>query len=397
MSAISPLRLALMLGTLVALGPLAIDTYLPALPTMAEGYGVAVHRVELSVSLYVIGVAFGQWLGGPLSDHFGRKPVAYVGLTVFILASLAISVSRTVEQLYLLRVVQAVGGGATVVIAAASVRDHFNGREAARVLTSVGLVLLIAPLLAPAIGAALLKLSGWPSIFVLLAGYAVVVGLMLRFALPSVTPQVAQEPLHHRMFAAYGRVLSKRKAMGFILANGLVFSAMFTFITDAAFLYIEYFGMDESEFPLLFGANVVTMLGLNRINVLLLRRYDSPVIMGVAVIIQAIAALALLGLTVSGQLTLWTTVPLIMLVSGMAALAIPNAMASFLAYFDRDSGAATGLNGCLQFLLAGLIGSGLSVIHDGTPLPMTALMAASSVSALICFRLLAGERIANRL
>ena len=107
MSAISPLRLALMLGTLVALGPLAIDTYLPALPTMADGFGVAVHRVELSVSFYVIGVAVGQWLGGPLSDHFGRKPVAYVGLAVFILASLAISVCRTVEQLYMLRVVQA--------------------------------------------------------------------------------------------------------------------------------------------------------------------------------------------------------------------------------------------------------------------------------------------------
>ncbi|MFP1680426.1 multidrug effflux MFS transporter [Alloalcanivorax sp. C16-2] len=397
MSAISPLRLALMLGTLVALGPLAIDTYLPALPTMAEGFGVAVHRVELSVSFYVIGVALGQWLGGPLSDHFGRKPVAYVGLVVFILASLAISICRTVEQLYLLRVVQALGGGATVVIAAASVRDHFNGREAARVLTSVGLVLLIAPLLAPAIGAALLKLSGWPSIFVMLAGYAVVVGLMLRFALPTVTPQVAEEPLRHRMFAAYGRVLRQRKAMGFILANGLVFSAMFTFITDAAFLYIEYFGMDESEFPLLFGANVVTMLGLNRVNVLLLRRHDSPVIMGVAVLIQAVAALVLLGLTLSGHLTLWTTVPLIMLVAGMAALAIPNALASFLAYFDRDSGAATGLNGCLQFLLAGLIGTGLGMIHDGTPLPMTALMAGSSVAALICFRALAGERIANRL
>jgi len=345
----------------------------------------------------VIGVAVGQWLGGPLSDHFGRKPVAYVGLAVFILASLAISVCRTVEQLYMLRVVQALGGGATVVIAAASVRDHFNGREAARVLTSVGLVLLIAPLLAPAIGAALLKLSGWPSIFVMLAGYAVIVGLMLRFALPSVTPQVAEEPLRHRMFAAYGRVLRQRKAMGFILANGLVFSAMFTFITDAAFLYIEYFGMDESEFPLLFGANVVTMLGLNRVNVLLLRRHDSPVIMGVAVLIQAVAALVLLGLTLSGHLTLWTTVPLIMVVAGMAALAIPNALASFLAYFDRDSGAATGLNGCLQFLLAGLIGSGLGMIHDGTPLPMTALMAGSAVAALISFRLLAGERIANRL
>tara|TARA_A100001391_G_scaffold44134_1_gene25725 strand:+ start:20284 stop:21450 length:1167 start_codon:yes stop_codon:yes gene_type:complete len=388
MSAISPLRLAILLGGLVALGPLAIDTYLPALPTMANDFGVAVHRVELSVSLYVIGVAAGQWLGGPLSDHFGRKPVAYVGLVVFLLASLAITVCKSVEQLYLLRVVQALGGGATVVIAAASVRDHFNGREAARVLTSVGLVLLIAPLLAPAIGAALLKLAGWQSIFVMLAAYAVVVGLILRFGLPSVTPQVAVEPLRHRMFAAYGRVLRQRKAMGFILANGLAFSAMFTFITDAAFLYIEYFDVGETAFPLYFGANVVTMLTLNRVNVLLLRRYESVTILGVAVTIQCLSAALLLTLTLLGQLTLWTTVPLIMLVAGMAALGIPNAMASFLAYFDKDSGAATGLNGCLQFLLAGLIGTALGMIHDGTPLPM---------AALLSFRLIAGERIANRL
>ena len=397
MSAISPLRLAILLGGLVALGPLAIDTYLPALPTMANDFGVAVHRVELSVSLYVIGVAAGQWLGGPLSDHFGRKPVAYVGLVVFLLASLAITVCTSVEQLYLLRVVQALGGGATVVIAAASVRDHFNGREAARVLTSVGLVLLIAPLLAPAIGAALLKLAGWQSIFVMLAAYAVVVGLILRFGLPSVTPQVAVEPLRHRMFAAYGRVLRQRKAMGFILANGLAFSAMFTFITDAAFLYIEYFDVGETAFPLYFGANVVTMLTLNRINVLLLRRYESVTILGVAVTIQCLSAALLLTLTLLGQLTLWTTVPLIMLVAGMAALGIPNAMASFLAYFDKDSGAATGLNGCLQFLLAGLIGTALGMIHDGTPLPMAALMAASALAALLSFRLIAGERIANRL
>ena len=149
MPTVSPVRLAIMLGTLVALGPLAIDTYLPALPTMADDFGVAVHRIELSVSVYVLGVALGQWLGGPLSDHFGRKPVAYVGLSVFIVASLAITVCSQVGWLYGLRVLQALGGGATVVIAAASVRDHFNGREAARVLTSVGLVLLLAPLVAP--------------------------------------------------------------------------------------------------------------------------------------------------------------------------------------------------------------------------------------------------------
>ena len=396
MPTISPLRLAVLLGTLVALGPLAIDTYLPALPTMAVDFGVAVHQVELSISLYVIGVAAGQWLGGPLSDHFGRKPVAYVGLMVFIFASLAISVCTTVEQLYFLRVVQALGGGATVVIAGASVRDHFNGRAAAQVLTSVGLVLLIAPLLAPAIGAALLKLFGWSSIFVMLAMYAVIAGLVLRYGLPTVVPQVAVEPLHHRMFAAYVRVMRHRKAMGFILANGLSFSAMFVFITDAAFLYIEYFQVSEGAFPLYFGANVIAMLGLNRINALLLRRHESVTILGVAVLIQCLSATTLLALMLADRLALWNVVPLIMLVAGMAALAIPNAMASFLTYFDRDAGAATGLNGCLQFLLAGVIGVGLGMIHDGTPLPMTALMAASALAGLLAFRWLGGERIAKR-
>ncbi|WP_101675653.1 multidrug effflux MFS transporter [Alloalcanivorax mobilis] len=392
MPLISPVRLAIMLGGLVAIGPLAIDTYLPALPTMADDFGVAVHTVELSVSLYVIGVALGQWLGGPLSDHFGRKPVAFTGLLVFIAASLGIAVCQQVWSLYLLRVVQALGGGATVVIAAASVRDNFSGREAARVLTTVGLVLLLAPLVAPAMGAALLALAGWRSIFVMLAGYALLVMLILRFGVPTVTPRVVDEPLRHRMFAAYGRVLRQRRAMGYILANGLAFSAMFIFITDAAFLYIDYFQVDESRFPILFGANVVGMLTLNRVNAVLLRYYESPAILGVALMIQTLAALALLTIALLGELSLWNVVPLIMTVASMAALAIPNAMASFLAYFDNDSGAATGLNGCLQFLMAGLIGSGLGLIHDGTPLPMTVLMALCACLALASYWFLGRAR-----
>ncbi|MGB1409050.1 MFS transporter, partial [Alloalcanivorax venustensis] len=179
MPTVSPVRLAIMLGTLVALGPLAIDTYLPALPTMADDFGVAVHRIELSVSVYVLGVALGQWLGGPLSDHFGRKPVAYVGLSVFIVASLAITVCSQVGWLYGLRVLQALGGGATVVIAAASVRDHFNGREAARVLTSVGLVLLLALVLVPVLVLVLLLVR----VLLLLLELVVVLVLVLALML----------------------------------------------------------------------------------------------------------------------------------------------------------------------------------------------------------------------
>lgn len=389
MQPVSPVRLALALGALVALGPLAIDTYLPALPSMAEDFGVSTHDVELSVSVYMIGVALGQWLGGPMSDHFGRKPVAYVGLLVFFACSLAIVFCQSVETLYVLRAFQAMGGGATVVIAFATVRDHFRGPEAARVITSVGLVLLLAPLLAPAIGAGLLAISDWPAIFLMLCGYALLLSLVLRFGLPVAAPQPATEPLRQRLFAAYGRVLRQRRAMGFILANGLGFSAMFVFITDAAFLYIDYFHVDESLFPLYFGANVVTMLGLNRLNVWLLRRFSSSGILGVSLGIQCLAALVLLGLALAHNLTLWTLVPLIMAVAGVNALIMPNAVACFLTFFDRDSGAATGLNGCLQFLLAGLIGSLIGLFQGGSPLPMTLLMATSSVLASTSYWLLA--------
>lgn len=382
---ISPRRLALLLGTLVALGPLAIDTYLPALLAMSEHFAVAIHDVEISVSVYVLGVALGQWLGGPLSDHFGRKPVAYAGLLLFIAGSLCIPFSNDVQALYLLRFLQAMGGGASVVIAAASVRDHFTGQQAAGVLTSIGLVMLVAPLLAPALGAALLHLAGWQSIFFMLAGYGVMLLWLVRYPLPMVPRKKDSEPLRHRLFNAYGRVLRNRPAMGFILANGLSFSAMFVFITDAAFLYMEYFGISPSEFPLYFGANVVTMLGLNRLNVLLLRRYASADIMRVGLILQALAGVALLVLTLTNSLTLWAVVPLIMVTAGMVALVMPNGIASFLTLFDRDSGAATGLNGALQFLLAGVIGTLLGTWHDGTPVPMTLLMAGSSITALVAF------------
>lgn len=389
MQNLSPGRLAFLLATLVALGPLAIDTYLPALLAMSGHFAVEIHAVEVSVSVYVLGVAAGQWLGGPLSDQFGRKPVAYVGLTLFILGCLSIPLSSNIEILYMLRFLQALGGGATVVIAAASVRDHFTGKEAAKVMTTIGLVMLVAPLVAPAVGALLLKLFGWQSIFYMLAIYGFMLFGIVRFLLPTVAVKPSTEPLRQRMFLAYGRVLSNRQAMGFILANGLAFAAMFTFITDAAFLYMEYFGITPEQFPLYFGANVVTMLGMNRLNVLLLRRYSSASIMQVALSLQVAACVALLGLTLAGLLTLWLVVPLIMVTAGMVALVMPNGIASFLDLFERDSGAATGLNGALQFLLAGVIGTVLGMLHDGSTLPMTALMAASSVAAWVAFSLLA--------
>lgn len=388
MATISPGRLAVILGSIVALGPLAIDTYLPALLTMSGHFQVPIHDVEISVSVYVLGVAAGQWLGGPFSDQLGRKPVAYAGLLLFVSGSLLIPFSGNVEQLYLLRFVQAIGGGATAVIAAASVRDHFMGKEAARVLTSIGLVMLLAPLLAPAIGSMLLELAGWQSIFFMLAIYGVLLVAVVAVLLPKVESDGGSELLRRRLFTAYGRVIRERRAMGFILANALSFSAMFSFITDAAYLYMDYFGLSAALFSVAFGANVVTMLGLNRLNVILLRYFETAAIMKVGLIIQSVAALSLLVLALTGLMTLWLVIPLIMMVCGMMALVMPNGIASLLSLFERDSGAATGLNGSLQFLLAGVVGTLLGSLHNGTPLPMAMMMVFASLSGLGLYMLL---------
>ncbi len=383
---ISRLRLALALGPLIAVGPLAIDTYLPALPAMADSYGVRVTDVERSVSLYVMGTALGQLLGGPLSDHLGRKPVAWAGLLLFALASLLISLSTALWQLDLLRVIQALGGGATVVVAAASVRDWFDGQEAARVLSNIGLIMLIAPLVAPAVGAMLVLLKGWQAIFIGLAGYALVMMVWVAKVMPTHVPVAVDRRLSD-VARGWGRVLAHRQAMAIILANGLSFSTLFAFITDSAFVYLRFYGVSETVFPLLFGANVATMILFNRINMLLLRRIAAIRLMTAALVIQVAAAwLLLLAVLILAKPPLWLMVPLIMLAGGAVAMVIPNAIACFTHYFPHDSGAATGINGSLQFFLAGMTGILMTGLHNHSLLPLAIAMALAASLALALLR-----------
>ena len=380
MSPPSTARLALILGMLIAVGPLAIDMYLPALPAMADTLLVSVERIEISVSVYLFGTAAGQLFGGPLSDRFGRKPVATGGLILFALASLGIAASESLGALLGFRALQALGGGATVVIAAASVRDFYTGREAARLLTTIGLVMLIAPLAAPALGATVLHVVHWQAIFVVLALYGLFMIGVLNIGLPSATRSGPRPP--GGIIAAYGRVMKNRQAMAFILANAMGFATMFVFITDSAFLYMAYFEASSALFPVLFGANIVVMIALNRLNILLLRYYESPVIMRAGLLLQLFGAGAFFLLVVTDLLTLARAIPLIMLAVGSVALIIPNALASFLSLFDRDAGAATGLNGALQFTLAGLGGALVTLLHTSSAFPMALTML--TCSALAC-------------
>lgn len=382
MAVISAGRLAVILGILVALGPLAIDTYLPAIPAIADFYGVAVPLVETSLSAYMIGTGFGQLIGGPLSDQLGRKPVAWTGLAMFATASILITFSTTILELNTLRFVQALGGGATVVIAAASVRDHFDGPHAARVLTMIGLVMLVAPLVAPAVGSVLLHLHNWHLIFYFLAAYAVFLAFFIYWQLPTVAPTNRGRGFVG-VLRGYRAVLGDRRGAGFVIANGLAFACMFSFVTDSPFVYMEHFGVSEKAFPVYFGANVFTMISFNRLNVLLIHRYSPLAILWGGLLVQAAAALALFVLVLLDALSLMVAVPLIMLAVGSIALVVPNTLASLMHLFPRNSGAATGLSGSTQFFMAGAAGYIISHIHDHSLFPMTSVMIVTGVLAVL--------------
>lgn len=384
-------RLALWLGALVAIGPFAIDTYLPALPIMAVDLNTTTAEVERSVGLYMIGAAIGQLFGGPASDRFGRKGIAMAGLVLFALASVAIAFSPSVLWLDALRVVQAIGGSITAITSAATVRDHFQGREAARMITAIGMVMLIAPLIAPAVGTVLIQLGGWQLIFYSLAVYALFLIAVVRFALPEITPTAITHKRQDSMMTRWRRVLGYRPGLALTMCNAFSFSAIFVFIVDSAFLYLEFYQAGQKLFPFLFGANVVAMILFNRLNVLLLRRYESFQIMtgGLAALWLATVVIMLQFLLLQ-QPPLATVVPNIMLIGGLVALIMPNGIASLLHLFPRDSGTASGLNGATQFLVAGAVGVLLTAFHNHTPVPMALVMLGSATIAML-MRWLAGR------
>lgn len=169
---LNPRRVALLVAANTALAPFAIDAYLPAIGVLAENINASIHHTELSISMFLFGFAIGQLCFGPLSDRVGRKPVLLSGLVVFMLASLMITTVDSLPSLLVWRFIQALGGGACVVNSAAIVRDCFSGREAAKVMSTMAMIMMLAPLVAPAVGSLLLHIAGWWLIFVFLAAYA---------------------------------------------------------------------------------------------------------------------------------------------------------------------------------------------------------------------------------
>ncbi|MEX1664512.1 multidrug effflux MFS transporter [Zhongshania arctica] len=377
-----PMRLIISLALIFALSPLAIDMYLPTIPAIAGELAVPVQDVAITVSLYILGLSFGQFFGGPISDYIGRRPVLFIGLVIFALASLLIAYTDSLEVFWVARFVQALGGGFAAVVVPAIIRDHTEGQATAKLFSQIMLITIIAPAIAPSIGTFLYSVSGWRMIFVVLAAYAALVCLMgaifIRGApkLSAVDDTLAKDGLLTR----YRFVLSNTTAMRYLFSQALAFSVMVTFLANAALVYIHQYGATETQFAMLFAANVVTLGVANRINNYLLNTIPAPRILPKAMMLQCAGTAGLLLIS-DFTPALWVVVPLIMLSIGALGGVMGNSQASALQFFPKHSGIASALLGSAQYLIGGLI-SGVSTLFLSDKMwPMTVTMFVAAAAA----------------
>ena len=381
-----PLFVAAILAGLVAVSPFAIDTYLPAIPMIARDMHAPIAWVQASVPAYLIGGAIGQFFAGPVSDQIGRKPVGLFGLALYSLSCFAISFSHSVEALLTLRVIQALGGGCTTVIVAATVRDTLDGKAAARMMALIGLIMTSAPLIAPALGSGLLLISGWRAIFITLTLYAVLMFVLLSWKVPE--SRVRSDSLSFGSLVKttvenYGVVFRHRRAMGYLLGLGFSSATMFVFLSMSAFAYMEYFGASSTLFPLLFGANIVTMMITNRLGVLGLRWLQPETLFRIGMVVLLLMTLSLALYVELGHPTLPVVVTFVMLGIGMVGLVFPQGTVSYLHYFPSQAGSASALLGILRFALGAAAGAIANLLYDGTLRPMAYGMALCALAGTV--------------
>jgi DHA1 family bicyclomycin/chloramphenicol resistance-like MFS transporter len=393
---LNPKRLAILLAALTAIAPFAIDTYLPAIPSMAQDFGAPVHDVEVSISCFLIGFALGQLVGGPMSDRIGRRPIALTGLAIYIFSSAVILTVQSPFSLDFMRFVQAIGGGFALVIVGASVRDLFDGKEAARMFALIAVIMMIAPLVAPTVGSLLLVFASWRAIFVLLIVYGSLMLLVVWQKLPETTKLRPRHPgPARRIWWTYLEVLRTRNAVGFMFAHTGASAVMFSFLTDSPFMYMEHFGVTSSHFPYLFGANVLTIVLCNRINGPLLKRFECHQILSVGVVIQLCAAASLFVVCNFFDPSLYVVVPLVMISVGAIGLTAPNATASFMQYFPHIGGTATALMGTMQFSVGAFAGVIIGWLHgySHSLMPVTTSMLAFGIFANLMAHFVAKPKV----
>ncbi|MDU9394747.1 Bcr/CflA family multidrug efflux MFS transporter [Pseudomonas japonica] len=385
----NPGRLIVLLAALVAFAPLSIDTYLPSLPAIASDLGADAAHVQLTISLFLAGLCLGMLVYGPLSDRYGRRPLLLGGMGLYLLATVGCMFAGSVEQLVAWRFFQALGGAAASVLARAIVRDLFPLGEAAKVLSLMHLVTMLATLVAPLLGSLLMDLSGWRTVFLALLLFCAICLLASAWKISEThAPEQRGESLG-KVFLAYWQIARQPLALGYILCMGLAFGGMFAFITASPFVYMEYFGVSPRGYAWLFGLNIAGIIVMTLINARFVGRLGPLRMLALGASLAGVAALGLLAAGLGGWGGLALIVAWVVLYVSVTGLLGANCVASLLALYPRQAGAAAGLAVACQFALGAGFSATVSALADGTPRPMCLTLAVAGLGCLLCYGLIA--------
>ncbi|MCM0613689.1 Bcr/CflA family multidrug efflux MFS transporter [Marinobacter sediminum] len=379
----------ILLAAAVALGPLATDMYLPALPQIGSDFGTGTDQVQLTLSLYMVGFAIAQLICGPLADRFGRKPIMIGGFVLFAIASIGCALATNIETLILCRFLQALGGSAGPVLGRAAIRDIYTPQEAAKILAILASIMALAPAIAPTIGGFLVAGLGWSSIFLALGGYALVMAVVVALGIPEPMHPEHRQPLKLcSLLRNYRSIAGDVSFLGYTLTNALIFSGLFAFLSGSSFVLIDFLGVAPEHFGLFFACMVAGFVAGNLSAVRLGRKLlpDQILVRG---LVTAVAGGSLMaGLALSEVYNVWAVIlpqTLFMVGTGMV---LPQTMAGAMANFPRMAGSASALYGFVQMGVAAGVGMLVGHLHDGTSMIMAVIIAICACAALASYLLL---------
>ena len=383
-------RLAVILGALTAMGPLAIDMYLPALPTIARELHTSESAMQVSLAVYFIGIACGQAFYGPLSDRWGRKPALYFGLVLFSASSVGLALVHDVTALIALRFLQALGGCAPLVVPPAVVRDYFDQRGSVRMLSVLMLVMGLAPILAPLIGGQLLLKFGWRSVFWVLAIYGTFWLAIVTFFLAESLP-VARRRRQRvvDVLGTYFGLLRDRRYIGYAITRALIFAGLMAYISGSPFVFIELFHVPPERYGLYFAVNALGIITASQINRWLASRYEARDVVGAILPVSVVAGVVMLVDAASGFGGFaGILVPLFFYIASHGFI-MPNTTALAMASHGAVAGSASAMLGTVQFVLGASAGTLVGVLGNSTAVPLAAVIAGCAALALTTYQTLA--------
>lgn len=380
----SLLRAALVLGLLSAVGPFAIDMYLPALPRIGADLGASVPAMQGTITSYFIAFGLAQLIYGPWADQAGRKTPIYVGLGIFLLGTLICTFAPTTEALIFGRFVQGLGGAAVMVVPRAVIRDLSTGHEATRMMAAIMLVISVSPFLAPLVGAGLMALAGWRAIFGALMLATVISLLMTRFLLQETLAPADRQPVSvQALLRGSAKLLTHRGFMALTLLGGFAMGSFFVFIASASFVYAEAFGLTPTQFSLAFAVNALGFFSSSQVAARLGMRFGARTVMVRATMGFAAFTIGLFAVGLLGGATLVITMAGLFLANACLGLVIPTAMVMALDDHGDVAGLASSLGGTLQMLAGGVMIALTGPFFDGSVLPMLAAIALCGALALM--------------